>query len=40
MGILGAIEGCAQVKFIDVKAHKMCTFVGEDNINEEFEELQ
>ena len=39
-GILGAIEGCSQVKFIYVKAHKACTFAGEEAINLEFEELQ
>ena len=38
--ILGAIEGCAQVEVIYVKAQKVCAFAGEDTIDEEFEELQ
>ena len=33
VGILGAIEGCAQVKVLDVKPHKACTFAGEEAIN-------
>ena len=39
-GIIGAIGVCDQVKVLDVKAHKTCTFVEEDAINEAFEELQ
>ena len=31
--ILGAIEWCVQVKFLYVKAHKVCTFAGEEDIN-------
>ena len=27
-GILGAIEGCAEVKNLDIKAHEVCTFEG------------
>ena len=38
--ILGAIEGCAQVEVLDVKAHKACAFAGEDAINQEFEDIQ
>ena len=40
VGIIGMIEGCAQVKVLDVKAHKACIFVGQDAINEGFEEIQ
>ena len=39
-GIFGVIEGCDQVKVLDVKAHKASTLAGQDAINEEFEELQ
>ena len=31
--ILGAIEACAQVEVLYVKAHKAFTFTGEDDIN-------
>ena len=31
-GILGAIEGCTQVKFLHFKAHKACAFTGDDAI--------
>ena len=32
-GILGEIEGCAQVKFLCVKAHKVCAFAEEYTID-------